>query len=159
MKLERDDLNRIFRYAFSLANDRDVAYDLLSDATVKLLDRDDIDDVVRFGMRCVRNKFIDLARQDRRFEHLSYDDEPTQTVAWSESELDSMLISKVDFPKLWDEVEPKDREILHLWAVESYSTSEIAALLETSRNTILSRIHRLRERMKERFPSYAEDAS
>jgi RNA polymerase sigma-70 factor (ECF subfamily) len=40
-----------------------------------------------------------------------------------------------------------EREILFLWAVEGYSTDEVARHLDRPRGSVLSIIHRMRKRL------------
>ena len=45
---------------------------------------------------------------------------------------------------------------MYLWAVEGYSTSELAEFLEMPRGTLLSKIHRLRIRVERHCASVWE---
>ena len=60
---------------------------------------------------------------------------------------------------MWDAIDAGDREILYLWAVEEYSAAEIGHVLDVPRNTILSRVHRLRARLRDAFPEHVEEVS
>ena len=42
----------------------------------------------------------------------------------------------------------EEREALYLWAVEGYTAKEIAKIGSLSRNTVLSRIHRARAKLR-----------
>ena len=50
---------------------------------------------------------------------------------------------------IWPSLSFMEREILFLWAVEGYSTDEVASQLDRPRNTVLSIIHRMRKRLKQ----------
>jgi len=52
---------------------------------------------------------------------------------------------------------PVEREILHLWAVEGMTTAQIAEQLDTPRGTVLSRIYRMRQRLIAEFGAAYSD--
>lgn len=82
----------------------------------------------------MRRHSIGQSRHQQRFPHDSLED---------------MVIDEAELDQLWAQLEPLEREILLLWAVEEYTPSEIALQLAMPRGTILSRIHCLRQRLRE----------
>ena len=82
----------------------------------------------------------------RSFPHTTLDEELIE-LDTDNLLLEEMLITSSELDAVWLKMDPMEREILFLWAVEGYSTSQIADQLEISRGTILSRIHRLRKRL------------
>ena len=162
MKLEREQLQRLFRYGYSLTASEDDAYELLQRAIEQTLERGvEPEHPVRYLMRAMRNRHIDELRRHARREHVTLEDAEEQgSLDWSEQVLDHVVIASVDMARIWEELEAKERELLYMWAVEDWTAAEIAEQTETPRNTILSRIHRLRRRLQERWGAgRKEDAS
>ena len=60
--------------------------------------------------------------------------------------LEATMIDQNLVERLWVDLKPLERELLYLWAVEGYTIDEISRLTETSRGTLLSRIHRIRKK-------------
>jgi RNA polymerase sigma-70 factor (ECF subfamily) len=61
------------------------------------------------------------------------------------------MMDRSELELAWAELSIVEREILYLWAVEGYSTDEVAGHLDKPRNTVLSIIHRMRQRLQHRF--------
>ncbi len=160
MKLTRDDLQRLYRYGFSLTGNEPDAHDLLQRAIERTLSKGvEPEHPVRYLMRAMRHRFIDEARARKRAPHVDYDElaESGDAVDWSEQVLDNVVIASVDMGRIWEQLASEERELLYMWAVEEYTAAEIAAQTETPRNTILSRIHRLRHRLRRRFGAHTEE--
>ena len=49
--------------------------------------------------------------------------------------------------RLMEGLDPLERELLFLWAVEGYTARELGEATECSRGTVLSRLHRLRKKI------------
>lgn len=155
--LTQSELQKLYKYAYSLCRDEPRAYDLLYDVVAKVILRKPLPETpFTFCLRSIRNKFIDETRHEQKFGAKEFDETDETAVALGASEIEKIAISKSDFPIIWAAVGSTDREILYLWAVEEYSAAEISEAINVPRNTILSRIHRLRNRLKEMFPEQAE---
>ena len=143
-----DQLQHAYRYAISLTNDHDVAMDIVHTAYLRLLNRSvkDIHNIQGYFMRCIRNIFIDKKRFDDRW-LMSPEDEIDNAHDISMDTLESLTIQQDLLAKTWSGLKPLERELLYLWAVEEYTVDEISHLTETSRGTLLSRIHRIRKKM------------
>ena len=61
--------------------------------------------------------------------------------------LEDLVVLEETVARIWTELNPMEREVLSLWAVEGMTAQEIADQLETPRGTILARIHRLRKKV------------
>jgi RNA polymerase sigma factor (sigma-70 family) len=147
MLLERKDLQKLQRYAYSLTANEADAYDLLQSAIETSLNRpaDSVSKTISYIRMIMKNRFIDAYRHRQSFPLDDiYDHSP---VSMDGSSLEDIVIAGHDLDALWTRLEPIDREVLFFWAVEGYSMSEIAEKLEVSRGTLLSRIHRLRKRL------------
>ena len=148
--LDKALLDQIYRYCYSLTGDEDRACDLLQAAFEKYLRAGGIAAEVNkfYMMRIARNQFIDDWRKSRRVEVEPFDDE--KYLDLDLVTLEQTIINQDTLTGLWRSFDPLEREILFLWAVEGYTTAEVADWLELPRGTVLSRIARLRKRVSAR---------
>ena len=147
MVLDRENLQKLHRYAYSLTANEADAYDLLQSAIESSLNRpaDSMNNTIAYIRIIMKNRFIDDYRHKQKFPLEDIDDH--SPVSLDESSLEDVVIASHDLESLWPTLEPVDREVLFFWAVEGYSMREIADKLAISRGTLLSRIHRLRKRL------------
>lgn len=141
-------LQKLYRYAYVLTTDEHSAHDLVQDAVETCLRHPPKKTraLMSYSLKIIHNHFIDMKRREKRFPHTTLDEELIE-LDTDNRLLEEMLITSSELDAVWLKMYPMEREILFLWAVEGYSTSEIAEQLEISRGTILSRIHRLRKRL------------
>lgn len=158
---DSDSLNRLYRYAYSLTGNKAEAEDLLQDGLERYLraGQGSVDNPLAYVRRILRNGFIDgLRRRDLHPESLHPDESGAQDIDMRTLEV--ILIDQDLLEQIWQRLAPFEREILYFWAVEGMTVQEVANELGTPRGTILSRIHRLRVRMRaessELLPSSAE---
>jgi len=147
-RISDEQLQHAYRYAMSLTNDHDVAMDIVHTAYTNLLSRGvaGIKNVQGYFLRCIRNTFIDKKRFDERWLIASDDVDETATDIGLAT-LESSTIDQDLLEKVWVTLKPLERELLYLWAIEEYTIDEISHLTETSRGTLLSRIHRVRKKL------------
>ena len=146
---DRAALNRMYRYCYSLTNDKDAAYDLLQDGLERYLQArpQPAREPAAYLRRIIRNRFVDgLRNRGARLLDDAVDTDP-DCVAIGFSSLESVVIAQQDLERIWDRLDAFDRELLHLWALEGYTAKEVAAQLELPLGTVLARIHRLRQRL------------
>ncbi len=148
MKLDRKNLQKLYRYAYTLTADEDDAYDLLQSAIETSLNKpaDRTEKSAAYIRMIMKNRYIDEYRHQQSFPHENIED--NSPVSLDESTLEDVVIASHDLALLWKTLHPLDREVLFLWAVEGFSMQEVAEKLEISRGTLLSRIHRLRRRLQ-----------
>lgn len=146
---DRPVLNRLYRYGCTLCKNQDDAYDLVQYALEKFLQnppgRKHTNDLA-YVRTIMRNRFIDEYRRSSRFPEESYDDE--STVAMDESSLEDIVIAQADLEIVWEILDPFEREILYYWAVEEMTAQEISSQISVPRGTVLSRIYRVRKKIK-----------
>jgi len=150
MLFDRDALNRLYRYAYALSGDESSAFDLVQDTVERCLRRPPGPLLCpeAFARRVMRNRFIDLRRRERtRPEQLDADGE-VELLAIDTRCLEDVVISHDELDRLWSLLDPLEREILYYWAVEDMTAAQIATTLDSRRGTVLSRIHRLRKRLR-----------
>jgi len=157
--LDKDILNQLYRYALSLAKNEDQAYDLLQSCIEKYLraDTNNIDMPVAYLKRTIRNAFIDSRRRGRFQVSLTQEiietGDTEQTLA--EPTLEDIYIQQREVNGIIDKLKPEESELLYLWAVEEYTVDEIAKLRNQSRGTLLSKMHRLKKRLRSELAEQA----
>ena len=149
MEFDRDRLNRFYQYCYALTRHEQDAYDLLQSGIEKLLKQSpaQADTADAYLYRIIRNTFIDQYRRQQRFEHEAFD-EDQHSVDFDITTLESLSIDSHHLNKLMAEISTAEREMLFLWAVEEYTTQEVADLLGIPKGTVLSRIFRLRKKIQ-----------
>ena len=133
-----------FQYACALTHHHHDAEDLVQTAWLKLYQRYGAMTTKALFFATVRNLYIDQYRRRQRVqftaltgEHEGFSD-PGDTVREDVGvTLDQMLAQLRDV----------EREVLFLHAVEGYSASEIATLTRRPRGTVLSLLHRGRQKL------------
>lgn len=141
------DLNQFFRYCVALVRDETEAYDLLQDSLEKFLRKGSAANSPRaYFLRIIRNQFIDRYRDASRFEKVKLSD---NIVSTNEYDLERLMVNKEETELILNSLNSEDREFIYLWAVEGYTISELAELLKRPRGTLLSKLHRLKIKLKE----------
>lgn len=147
---DRDALNRAYRYCCSLCNDPTAAADLLQDGLERYLRSevhpDNPDAMLR---RILHNRFIDTLRTRRQEDPIDSGNLDAQLLVMGLNSLEDQVIAQDELDRLWHSLQPAERELLHLWAVDGYTAHEIAELQGCPRGTVLARIFRLRQRLNQ----------
>ena len=150
--LDKERLNQLYRYAISLTNNDNQAYDLVQSAVEKYLKADlgDIEKPVAYLKRIIRNEFIDQARK-KRFYH-DVDPEVMSRISdensLNELSLEDIFVQQSEVAALLGTMQPEERELLYLWAVEEYTIEEIAQIKQVPKGTLQSKLHRLKKRVQ-----------
>ena len=149
MEFDHARLNRFYQYSYALTHHEQDAYDLLQSAIEKYLKQisSQAEPGEAYLYRIIRNAFIDQYRRQQRFDHETFD-EDQHSVDFDISTLESISINNDHLNKLMGELNTTEREILFLWAVEEYTTQEVADLMNIPKGTVLSRIFRLRKKLQ-----------
>ncbi len=143
-------LERAFRYALSLTHDRHQAEELLQDACLALSRRNGpwrID----YLISVIRNRHIDLYRHNSRLKQ-----RPLREIdrAHGNGQLNGQVNGQVNGPShdalsaALAELSPGERELLFLAVIEEYTAVEIARLTGRPRGTVLSSIHRTKQKLR-----------
>lgn len=150
--LDKSSLNQLYRFALALTRDEDQAYDLLQSSVEKFLKSavGDISQPIPYLKRSIRNDFIDQYRKQKKQCSLSSISEEDGVVLEQNSpSLESLYIQQRDIEQLINLLSPEESELLYLWAVEEYTIAEIAHLQSVPKGTLLSKMHRLKKRVKQ----------
>jgi len=156
--LKKELLNELYRYALALTYNEHNAYDLLQNSCEKVLSLKDKDilqcekKLKSYMFRMIKNDFIDHYRKHKLelvvntslFAHEITESETTQA-------LESLMIDQQHVDIILKELTPNERELLFLWAVEGNTVQELADKTNTSRNTLLSRLSRLKKRLQQQY--------
>lgn len=145
--LSKDQLNMLFRYAIALANDEARAYDLVHSSLEKVWKKR-TNAPNSYYRAAIRNMFLDEQKRENRFYHEKLDENLEHPVLISERGLEDIYIEKESAHEILSQLSPFDREILYLFAVEGMTFDEISKETGKKKGTLLSRIHRIREKFK-----------
>jgi RNA polymerase sigma-70 factor (ECF subfamily) len=146
----QDALNQLYRFCFSLTADETNAYDLLQNSLEKFLKSNtDKDNSLAFMYRIIRYQFIDDYRKQNK--HPSVPFEEQNYIDFDVKTLESMSVDDDLIEQVLEYLEPLEREIIFYWAVEGYTTQQIADMLAMPKGTVLSKIYRMRQRINQQF--------
>lgn len=140
-----------YRYALSIARHHQDAEDLVQQAWLKLQRAYGRVEGTPVLFRTIRNLFYDIKRRDKivQFEPLEKSPEPGK----SESNGVSM-----DMTIVLEKLRPEEREAIYLNVVEGFTATEISEQTGAPRGTILSHIHRARQKLAKAFGGEFRDA-
>lgn len=149
--MNKNDLKKLYRYAIALTRDDDMAYDLLQSSLERGLKRGvtSMDEPLAYLKMTIRNMFFDQLRRNKVVPLVSLDNcveiSDMETGAVS---LEDLYIQQDDVAQIINDLSPTESELLYLWAVEEYTAEELSERLQQPRGTILSRLHRLKKRIR-----------
>ena len=150
--LDKTLLNKLYRYAMSLTHQEDQAYDVLQSCVEKFLkaDQSTIQSGEAYLMRMIRNEFIDQTRKQCFYSDVGPEivERLNNESALEESSLEDVFVRQSEVELLLGTMSADERELLFLWAVEEYTLAEISQIKQVPRGTLLSKLHRLKKRIK-----------
>lgn len=142
--------SNLLSFAYTLTSNRDDAYDLLQDTTLKALDSEDkYEDSNNFKgwiFTIMRNLFINKYRKDMRsVVVVDHSDDLYQLNMSQESGIESPegTINANDIRNILSHIEPQLRDPFSLY-ISGYHYAEIARRLSVPLGTVKSRIHQAR---------------
>lgn len=145
VNINRNELQTLYRYCYSLVNNKSEADDLLQSGLEKWLKSSQKKDYsLAYIRKIIRNQFIDQCRRKKLIPFEQFD-ETTPLIMSSES-MEQALIDDQEVELLMNKLNAGERETLFLWAVMEYSASEIASETGEPRGTILSRLYRIKSK-------------
>ena len=151
MKFDESTMQQFYRYSYTLTGDSQSAYDLLQGALEKYLRLKTIPDYpIAYMRRIIHNRFIDDYRRTQAHPIETYDEADTPSDI-DERTLERVAIASDMVTRIFEFLNPPEREVLYFWAVEGMTAAQIAEQLDIPRGTILSRIHRMRQRLINQF--------
>ena len=143
-------VQRGYRFALSLTHNAAQAEDLVQDAWFAVL-RARGPWNPQYLFTTVRNRFIDLYRRDRAvgFEALDHHPEPEgadESRLWDDQPGSVTLNGSLD--AALGRLRPEERAVLYLSAVEGFTAKQIAEMLDWPRGTVLSMLHRSKNKIR-----------
>jgi len=147
----KEELNKLYHYALSLTAQEDIAYDLLQGALERYLKKapQSIDKPLAYIKTIIRNLFFDLERHKKVVPMISIEsDEVAHIEPFEDSSMDDLLVNQQMVQQLTALLSSEENELLYLWAVEEYTAAEIAKIFQQPRGTVLSKLHRLKTRIR-----------
>ena len=148
----KEELNQLYRHALALSAHEETAYDLVQAALERYLKKSSsaIEKPLAYIKTIIRHFYYDQERHKKvvpmisiESDDVSYieplDDDPMLDVLINQQEVKQILIS----------LNAEENELLYLWAVEEHTVEEIANIYEKPKGTILSKLYRLKKRIRE----------
>lgn len=149
--MNKSDLDKLYRYAIALTRDEDSAYDLLQGGIERGLKKGiaSMDEPLAYIKVIIRNMFFDEQRRNKVVPLVSLEQSnETFDEEFEDISLEDLYIQQQDVEQVINDLSPAESELLYLWAVEEHTAEEIAGLLEQPRGTVLSKLHRLKKRIR-----------
>jgi len=147
---DQEKLNQLYRFCYSLTVDETMAYDLLQNSLEKFLKSGtDKENSLAFMYQIIRHQFIDDYRKHGKHQSVPFEDQ--DYIDFDVKTLESISIDDDLIEQVLEFLDPLEREILFYWAVEGHTTQQIADMLIKPKGTVLSKIHRMRLRIKQQF--------
>jgi len=146
----QDDLNQLYRFCYSLTINEENAYDLLQNSLEKFLKSEaEKDSELAYMYKIIRHQFIDDYRKQIKYQSIELDEQGY--IDFDIKTLESISIDANLVEKVLEFLDPLEREIIFYWAIEGYTVQQIADMLTMPKGTVLSKIFRMRQRIKEQF--------
>jgi RNA polymerase sigma-70 factor (ECF subfamily) len=143
-------LARLYRYAFSLAREEELAKDLVQISAVKSLSAKSVpgdESAYRAWLFVIlRNAFLDHVRRDRVADAF-LDQEPKSVPTMEYWDGDERLINILNVKQAIARLRPADQEIIGLVDMAGLSYAEASQVLGVPVGTVMSRISRARSRL------------
>jgi RNA polymerase sigma-70 factor (ECF subfamily) len=160
-KLALAELNAVDRVARSLTRDSAEADDLVQETYLRALRAKDQFELKQFGirpwlMRILHNTHVNRVKRERR-RPMPTESEVLESAAVSPPTPPPATPGTIDDEELkaaMDQLSPDLRTILMLWAIDELSYKEMADVLDVPIGTVMSRIHRARQRLYELMPAH-----
>ena len=139
-------LQRGYRFALSLTHDAARAEDLVQDAWLSVLSARG-PRTRQYLFATIRNRFIDQCRRNALvFTEPLATDEECEVGVWQDDP--EIHVQDGALQRALDRLRPEERAVLFLSAVEGFTAQQIAELLDWPRGTVLSCVHRARNKLR-----------
>ncbi|WP_394390229.1 RNA polymerase sigma factor [Shewanella woodyi] len=144
--LSREQLQGLFRYCFCLTAEQRSAEDLLQTSLEKWIRRgQSVEYSHAYIRKIIRNQFVDDCRRNNAIAFESI--EEGAAILLDETCIEELEIQHNLIEHVFELLNTAEREVLYLWAVDGYTASQISQELMQPRGTILSRLHRIKQKV------------
>jgi RNA polymerase sigma-70 factor (ECF subfamily) len=150
---KKDQLNQLYHYALSLCRHEETAYDLVQGAVERFLRKNpqSVEQPLAYVKTTIRHLYFDIQRHNKVVPMVSLEESDASVVEAVDDGMEGILISQQQVQGLISSLNTEENELLYLWAVEEHTVSEIAQIYEKPKGTILSKLHRLKKRIREQL--------
>ena len=156
----KEELNQLYRYALSLSAHEQMACDLVQEALERYLKKPvaSVEKPSAYIRTIIRHLYFDLERHKKRVPMVSIENDGISYIgAVDDDAMIDVLINQQELHRLLAGLNAEENELLYLWAVEEHTIAEIAGIYERPRGTILSKLHRLKKRIRVQLGGMAEE--
>lgn len=133
-----------YGYALSLTHAPADAEDLVHDAWLRLARNGQQRPNRALLFTVIRNLHTDAWRRRQRFTHEPLDDESLAAPTVDED----LQLDRVDLDTALARLRPEEREAIYLQAVQGFTAAQTAELMDRPRGSILSLIHRGKQKLR-----------
>lgn len=141
--------DRMYRFAKSILQDEEEAFDLVQEVMMKLWQRrEEIQDLHRveaFVIRCVRNDAMNRLKKAKVVQLYQ------SSVVVSVEKEKYPLLTKELIIRMIQELPEKQRMVMHLRDIEEYDVDEIGEALEMEESAVRVNLMRARQKIKEKL--------
>ena len=143
-------LQRGFRYSLALSNDRTKAEDLLQEACLRV---HRINGPWQFPylVSVIKNCYIDMYRRTKLHKTINIDEVGESRIKngrMKQEDHQDKIIFKNILENALEKLTPNEREVVFMSVVEGVTTSEIAKIIHKPKGTILSLLHRGKQKIR-----------
>lgn len=147
----------MLKYAYALSRDSDLACDLVQDSVVKALSARNLPSAGHpyrpWLFSILRNVFLDHLRRKKRLSDYTQMLSQEELAATPEPRMEESLINRLTVRRGLDRLSMPHREILVLIDVAGFSYGEAADLLKVPVGTVMSRLSRARQSLRQEISS------
>jgi RNA polymerase sigma-70 factor (ECF subfamily) len=169
MKLDRqqfealalEHLDLLYRVARRMTRDPHRAEDLVQETFLRAFRSADDFDLQDYGIRpwlirILHNLHVSRGQRERR-QPTRMDDEQLESASVAPQPMPAFTWDGMDqqLKRVFDALPEEYQTVMHLWAIEELSYKEIADALDVPLGTVMSRLHRARQRLSEQLKGYA----
>lgn len=148
----KDNLDNIYRFAFSYVNDKETAEDVVSESVIKALDSikslKNPEYIQTWFFRIIINTAKTTFSKKKRIVLVESSDTEYQEYILPDHFDD---YSYINFYDMLDSLTPEKRIVLVLRFYEDYKIKDIASILDINENTIKKRLYSALEELKSKY--------
>ena len=141
-----------YRYALALTANTHLAEDVLQEAWLSVLRAKDPVPQKKFTkaylFTAIRSRFFNHYKKEHRVLLVPLDEDACESEDIAADEMLFEVVPAACLQQALDKLRVVEREVFYLYAVEEYTSTEIAALLKTNRGTITNLIFRTRKKLQ-----------
>jgi RNA polymerase sigma-70 factor (ECF subfamily) len=159
--LALEHLDMLYRVARRMTRDVHRAEDLVQETFVRAFRSADDFDLQAYGirpwlLRILHNLHVTRGQRERR-QPSAIEDEQLETSALAPESSPGSTWDGMDqqLKRAFESLPDEYQTVMQLWAIEELSYKEIADALDVPLGTVMSRLHRARQRLSEQLKDYA----